>query len=98
MWASEPFGQVRISVTTPFCSDRIDKTQPHPATNARAAWIDSVLEADLSAPRKRRHTAKRVYDRAVTEMGYELPIRPGGGPESLRSPQRCNFLLPTLLL
>lgn len=35
-----------------------------------AAWIDSVLESDLGAPRKQRHTAKRIYDRLVRERGY----------------------------
>lgn len=30
--------------------------RPHPAVDAYAGWIDSVLEADLGAPRKQRHT------------------------------------------
>ena len=29
-----------------------------------------VLEADLGAPRKQRHTARRIYDRLVAERGY----------------------------
>lgn len=29
-----------------------------------------MLEADLGAPRKRRHTARRIYDRLVAERGY----------------------------
>lgn len=41
-----------------------------PAVDAYAAWIGSVLEADLGAPRKQRHTAKRIYDRMVDELGY----------------------------
>ena len=45
--------------------------RPHPAIDAHAAWIDSVLEADLGAPRKQRHTARRIYDRLVAERGYE---------------------------
>ena len=40
-----------------------------PAVDAYAAWIGSVLEADLGAPRKQRHTAKRIYDRMVDELG-----------------------------
>ena len=36
-----------------------------------AAWIDAVLEADLGAPRKQRHTAKRIYDRLVAERDCE---------------------------
>ena len=35
-----------------------------------AAWIDAVLEADLGAPRKQRHSARRIYDRLVAERGY----------------------------
>ena len=44
--------------------------RPHPAIDADAVWVDSVLEADLGAPRKQRHTAKRIYDRLVEERGY----------------------------
>ncbi|MER5432387.1 hypothetical protein [Streptomyces sp. NPDC002588] len=33
--------------------------------------IDSILRADLDAPRKQRHTAKRVFDRLVDEHGME---------------------------
>jgi len=32
--------------------------------------IDAWLEADREAPRKQRHTAKRVYDRLVAEHAY----------------------------
>lgn len=35
-----------------------------------AAWVDAVLEADLGAPRKQRHSARRIYDRLVAERGY----------------------------
>jgi hypothetical protein len=34
-------------------------------------WIDEMLRADLSAPRKQRHTAQRVYDRLRTEHGFD---------------------------
>lgn len=51
---------------------------PEPRSRARralgpddAAWIDAVLEADSGAPRRQRHTAKRIYDRLVAERGYE---------------------------
>ena len=36
-----------------------------------AAWIDAVLEADLGAPRKQRHSARRIHDRLVAERGYK---------------------------
>ena len=41
-----------------------------------AAWIDAVLQADLGAPRKQRHSARHIYDRLVAERGY------GGGSYS----------------
>lgn len=51
---------------------------PEPRSRARralgpddSAWIDAVLEADSGAPRKQRHTAKRIYDRLVAERGYK---------------------------
>ena len=33
------------------------------------AWIDAMLRADLDAPRKQRHTARRVHARLVDEHG-----------------------------
>ena len=42
-----------------------------PALEGHEAWVESVLEADLGAPRKQRHTAKRIFDRLVDERGYE---------------------------
>ena len=50
---------------------------PAPAPRARRAlegheaWLAATLEADLSAPRKQRHIARRLYDRLVAERGYE---------------------------
>ncbi len=41
-----------------------------PALEGHEAWVASVLEADLAAPRKQRHTAKRIFDRLVSERGY----------------------------
>ena len=35
----------------------IPARRPRPAVDAHAAWIRGVLEADLGAPRKQRHTA-----------------------------------------
>jgi transposase len=35
-----------------------------------AAWIDEMLRADLSAPRKQRHTIQRIFERLVGEYGF----------------------------
>lgn len=64
-----------------------------------ADWAESVLEADLGAPRKQRHTAKRLYDRPVEERGYRgscstvqrrvrqrRPSRRSGGGEGYLEP------------
>ena len=55
-----------LSPEPPLPADR-----PHPAIDPHVGWIDEVLEADLGAPRKQRHTAKRIYDRLVEERGCE---------------------------
>ena len=33
--------------------------------------IDRILEDDLNVPKKRRHTAKRIYERLRDERGFE---------------------------
>ncbi len=41
---------------------------PRPSTlDAFKPVIDDILRADLDAPRKQRHTVKRIYDRLITE-------------------------------
>ena len=42
-----------------------------PAIDPHTGWIDDLLEVDLGAPRKQRHTAKRIHDRLVEERGYK---------------------------
>jgi transposase len=44
--------------------------KPRPVIAPVAALIDGWLTADQTAPRKQRHTAKRIYDRLVTEHGF----------------------------
>jgi hypothetical protein len=39
-----------------------------PKLAAVMAFIDTVLEADRRAPRKQRHTARRIYRRILTEF------------------------------
>lgn len=41
-----------------------------PALEGDEEWVAGVLEADLGAPGKQRHTARRIYDRLVAERGY----------------------------
>ena len=46
--------------------------RPRPAVDPFAAVIDSWLLADREAPRKQRHTARRVWQRLVAEHGATL--------------------------
>lgn len=48
----------------------VSERRPWPATEAYRGWIDGVLEEDLGRPRKQRHTARRIYDRMVSDLGY----------------------------
>jgi hypothetical protein len=46
--------------------------RPRSAIGAYAAVIDGWLLADRDAPRKQRHTARRVWQRLVAEHGAVL--------------------------
>jgi hypothetical protein len=37
-------------------------------------FIDAILEADRTAPRKQRHTAHRIWQRIVTELPAERKV------------------------
>ena len=49
--------------------------RPAPKLGPYRALIDSWLAADREAPRKQRHTAKRVWQRLVEEQGAEISER-----------------------
>jgi transposase len=46
--------------------------RPAPKLGAYRALIDAWLDADRDAPRKQRHTAKRVWSRLVDEHGADV--------------------------
>jgi transposase len=46
--------------------------RPAPKLGAYRAVIDGWLEADREAPRKQRHTAKRIHRRLVDELGADV--------------------------
>src|SRR5215218_6733264 len=45
---------------------------PAPKLGAYRALIDEWIEADRDAPRKQRHTARRIWQRLVAEHGAEV--------------------------
>lgn len=49
----------------------VPQSRPHPATDPYEETVAEWLEADELAPKKQRHTAKRVYDRLVAECSYK---------------------------
>lgn len=59
-------------------SAEVPVTRPRVAggvLGGHTGFIDQILEADKKAPRKQRHTGKRIYDRLVEECGYQGSYR-----------------------
>jgi transposase len=64
---------VRQALTSPLPpGKRPPAHRPAPKLGAYRALIDGWLEADREAPRKQRHTAKRIWRRLVDEHGAEV--------------------------
>ena len=51
---------------------RRPESRPAPKLGAYRELIDEWLVADLTAPRKQRHTAKRIWRRLVDEHGVDV--------------------------
>lgn len=49
---------------------RLEAERPCPVMDPYRGIITTWLEADEAAPKKQRHTAKRIYDRLVAEYGF----------------------------
>jgi transposase len=49
---------------------QLKQAKPKPTLGQYEHWIAEVLAADEQAPRKQRHTARRIYERLKTEFGY----------------------------
>ncbi|MFE7114948.1 IS21 family transposase [Streptomyces sp. NPDC057654] len=62
---------VREALTSPWPSPRKQMPPRRSVIDPYKHLIDAILRADLAAPRKQRHTAKRVFDRLVEEHGME---------------------------
>jgi transposase len=54
---------------------RAPSSRPAPKLGAYRALIEDWLRADLQAPRKQRHTARRIWQRLVEEHGAEVSER-----------------------
>jgi transposase len=62
--------QALVSPVPP--AKRSPSSRPAPKLGAYRALIDAWLEADRDAPRKQRHTARRIWRRLVDEHGADV--------------------------
>ncbi len=58
---------VRQAIESVVPPERRVPVRATPVLNQVRGWIDQMLREDLAAPRKQRHTARRVFDRLVDE-------------------------------
>jgi transposase len=64
---------VRAALSSPVPQPRKNPVvRPAPVLGPWKATIDGWLEADGTAPRKQRHTARRVWQRLIEEHGVEV--------------------------
>ena len=63
---------VRQALASAVPPDRSYRQRARPALGPVEAFIDRILEEDRRAPRKQRHTARRIYHR----LRAELPDHP----------------------
>jgi hypothetical protein len=63
---------VRQAIASPVPPDRKVPVRAAPVREAVAGWIDEMLAEDLAAPRKQRHTARRVFERLADEHDAQV--------------------------
>jgi hypothetical protein len=63
---------VRQAIASPVPPDRKVPARSAPVRAAVAGWIDEMLREDLAAPRKQRHTARRVFERLADEHDAQV--------------------------
>jgi transposase len=60
---------VREAIKSVVPPQRRSPQRATPVLNQIRGWVDEMLREDLQAPRKQRHTARRIFDRLVDEHG-----------------------------
>src|SRR6516165_5950320 len=59
---------VRQALANARPPERKQVDRERPVIEPLIPFIDAILEADRKAPRKQRHTARRIWQRMVAEM------------------------------
>jgi transposase len=76
-WSRQTVRKTLVAPAEPPAYDR-STPRPCPAIDPYMDIVKQWLEGDETAPRKQRHTAKRVFDRLVDEYGFtgsEVTVR-----------------------
>jgi hypothetical protein len=63
---------VREALASPVPAPRKTPVRQAPVLAAVAGLIDAMLREDLDAPRKQRHTSRRIWQRLADE--HEMPV------------------------
>jgi hypothetical protein len=74
---------VREALTSPVPAPRKTPVRQSPVLDAVAGLIDVMLAGDLDAPRKQRHTSRRIWQRLADEHGIAVSysyVRKYAGP------------------
>jgi transposase len=58
---------VRQAIASVVPPERRSPVRATPVLNQVRSWVDEMLREDLEAPRKQRHTARRIFQRLVDE-------------------------------
>jgi transposase len=58
---------VRVALDSPVPPERKEPARAAPVRESVAGWIDEMLREDLEAPRKQRHTSRRIFERLRDE-------------------------------
>ncbi len=80
---------VRQALADALPPARVYRARAKPTLGPVQAFIDRILEGDRTAPRKQRHTARRIHDRLCRERP-EAPVAASTVREYVRTWKRAD--------